>query len=74
MSRPFASIRIGLKERGDANHRIELVKIPFAKRFRIRCDGTKSTKLPEATATEVTEGIRRWLAKRTSRTTTAEHI
>ncbi len=74
MSRPSASIRISLKERGGPTHRIELVKIPFTKRFRIRRNGTKSAKLPEATATEVAEEIRRWLAKQASKPTTAEDI
>ena len=74
MSRPPASIRISLKERGGPTHRIELVKIPFTRRFRIRRNGSKSTKLPEATATEVAEEIRCWLAKQAGKPTTAEDI
>ena len=67
MSRPPASIRISLKVRGGPTHRIELVKIPFNKRFRIRRDGRTSAKLPEGTATEVAEEIRRWLSKQANR-------
>ena len=63
MSRPPAGIRISLKERGRPTLRIELVKIPFTKRFRIRRNGSKSKKLPEGTATEVAEEIRHWLAR-----------
>ena len=74
MSRPPATIRISLKERGGPTHRIELVKIPFTRRFRIRRNGTKSTKLPEGTATEVAEEIRHWLASRAIKPTQAEDI
>ena len=74
MARPRANIRISLKTHGGPTHRIELVRIPFTKRFRIRRNGTKSAKLTEGTATEVAEEIRRWLAKQTSKPTTAEDI
>lgn len=74
MSRPRANIRISLKARGGPTYRIELVRIPFTKRFCIRRNGTRSTKLPEGTATEVADEIRRWLAKQVSRPTTAEDI
>ena len=74
MSRPPASIWINLKERGGATHRIELVRIPFTKRFRIRRNGKRSAKLPEGTATDVAEEIRRWLARCASKPTTAEGI
>jgi hypothetical protein len=57
---------ISLKERGGPTHRIELVKIPFTRRFRVRRNGTKSTQLPQATATEVAEEIHCWLAKQAS--------
>ena len=74
MPRPRANIRISLKLRGRPTHRIELVRIPFTKRFRIRRNGCKSTKLPEGTATQVAEEIRRWLANQSSTPTTAEDI
>ena len=72
MSRPRANIRISLKARGGPTYRIELVRIPFTKRFCIRRNGTRSTKLPEGTATEVADEVRRWLANQASRPTTAE--
>ena len=74
MSRPPASIRISLKKRGGPTHRIELVRIPFTKRFRLRRNGTRSAKLPEGTATEVAEEIRRWLAKQASAPTMIEDV
>jgi hypothetical protein len=72
--RPRANIRISLKARGGPTYRIELVRIPFTKRFRIRRNGSKSAKLPVGTATEVAEEIRRWLATQTSKPTTEEDI
>ena len=74
MPRPPASILISLKERGGSTHRIELVRIPFTRRFRIRRNGTKSTKLPEGTATDIAEEIRRWLATRAAKPTTLEDV
>ena len=74
MPRPPASIRISLKERGGPTYRIELVRVPFTRRFRVRRNGTKSTKLPEGTATDIAEEIRRWLATRAAKPTTLEDI
>ena len=74
MPRPPASIRISLKERGGPTHRIELVRVPFTRRFRVRRNGTKSTKLPEGTATDIADEIRRCLATRASKPTTLEDI
>ena len=74
MPRPTASTRISPNERGGSTHRIELVRIPFPRRFRIRRNGTTSTKLPEGTATEIAEEIRRWLATRAAKPTTLEDI
>jgi len=74
VSRPPASIRISLKERGGLTYRIELIRIPFTRRFRIRRNGSKLKKLPEGTATEVAEEIRRWLATQASKPTTAEDV
>lgn len=74
MPRPPASIRISLKARGCPTFRIELVKIPFKKRFQIRRNGSRSKKLPEATATEVAEEVRHWLVRQASKPTTAEDV
>jgi hypothetical protein len=52
MPRLTADIRISLKKRGGATHRIELVRQPVGKR---------STKVPEATASQIAERNRRWL-------------
>jgi hypothetical protein len=54
-----AEFRISLKRRGGKTHRIELVRNPFNQRFWVR--SKQSTKLPEATATEIADQIRRWL-------------
>jgi hypothetical protein len=61
MPRLPAHIRISLKKRGERTHRIELIRQPCGKRFWIRRDGKHSTKLPEATASQIAERIRRWL-------------
>jgi len=61
MPRLPAEIRISLKKRGGPTHRIELIRQPIGKRYWIRGDGKDSTKLPEATASQIAERIRRWL-------------
>ena len=61
MPRLPADIRISLKRRGGKTHRIELVRNPFNQRFWVRRNGKQSAKLPEATATEIADHIRRWL-------------
>jgi hypothetical protein len=61
MPRLRADIRISLKRRGGPTHRIELIRQPAGKRYWIRRDGRDSTKVPEATASEIAERIRRWL-------------
>ena len=60
-----ADIRISLKKRGGPTHRIELVRQPIRRRFSVRRDGKYSTKVPEATETEIAERIRRWLVANT---------
>ena len=61
MSRLPADFRISLKRRGGKTHRIELVRNPFHQRFWVRRNGKQSLVLPEATATEIADQIRRWL-------------
>jgi len=61
MPRLPADIRISLKRRGGKTCRIELVRNPFKQRFWVRRDGKQSAKMPEATATEIADQIRRWL-------------
>jgi hypothetical protein len=53
MPRVEADVCITLKRRGMKTHRIELIRLPVGRRFRVRTDGKLSSKLPEATATEV---------------------
>ena len=57
----MADMRISLKRRGGKTYRIELIRQPFRRRFWIRRDGRKSKKMPEATATEIAEAVRKWL-------------
>ena len=59
-----ADIRISLKKRGGPTHRIELIRQPVGKRYWIRRDGKDSTKLPEATASQIAERIRRWFVSK----------
>ena len=61
MPRLPADFRISLKRRGGKTHRIELVRNPFSQRFWVRRNGKQLEKLPEATATEIADQIRRWL-------------
>jgi hypothetical protein len=60
-----ADIRISLKRRGGRTHRIELARQPVGRRYWVRRDGKYSTKMPEATATQIAERIRRWLVANT---------
>ena len=62
MPRLPADFRISLKRRGGKTYRIELVRNPFNQRFWVRRNGKQSLKLPEATATEIADQIRPWLA------------
>ena len=64
MPRLPAEIRISLKKRGGPTHRIELIRQPVGKRYWIRRDGKDSAKLPEATASQIAERIRRWLVSK----------
>jgi hypothetical protein len=60
-----ADIRISLKKRGGPTYRIELVQQPVGRRYWVQRDGKYSTKVPEATATQIAERIRRWLVANT---------
>jgi hypothetical protein len=64
MSRLPAHIRISLKKRGGPTHRIELIRQPVGRRYWIRRNGKESAKVPEATATQIAERIRRWLVSK----------
>ncbi|MFH1922020.1 MAG: hypothetical protein ABIP48_19315 [Planctomycetota bacterium] len=61
MPRIAAAIRISLRKRGGPTYRIELVRQPVAERYWIRRNGKHSTKVPEATASQIAERIRRRL-------------
>ena len=65
MPRLPADIRISLKTRGGPTHRIELVRQPAGRRYWVRREDKYSTKVPEATATQIAERIRRWLVANT---------
>ena len=64
MPRKPADLRISLKKRGGSTHRIELIRQPMGQRFWVRRDGKLSEKLPEATASEIADRIRRWIVGR----------
>ena len=61
MPRQPADLRISIKRRGGKTHRIELIRQDFGGRFWIRRDGKVSESLPEATASEIADRIRRWI-------------
>jgi hypothetical protein len=62
MPRLPADFRISLKKRGGPTHRIELVRQAGGQRFWVRRNGKRSMKLPQGTATQIAELIRRWLS------------
>jgi hypothetical protein len=64
MPRLPADIRISLKKRGGRTHRIELIRQRVGKGYWIRRDGTDCAKLPEATASQIVERLRRWLVSK----------
>lgn len=64
MPRLKADIRISVKVHGKRCRKLELVRQPVGARYWVRIDGKRSEKLPEATATEVADRIRRWIALR----------
>lgn len=61
MPRKPADFRISLKKRGGTTHRIELIRQLGRNGFMVRKDGRISEELPEASATEIADRIRRWL-------------
>ena len=61
MPRMPADFRISSKRRGGKTTRVELVRQTFGQRFWIRRDGKRSQMIPEATASQVADLIRRWL-------------
>ncbi len=65
MPRLPADIRISSKKRGGPTYRIELVRQSVGRRYWVRRDGKYSKKVPEATATQIAERIRRWLVANT---------
>ena len=64
MARLPGDVRISLKRRGGKTYRIELIRqLLRPSQFWVRRDGKQSRKLPDATATEIADEIRKWLAK-----------
>jgi len=61
MPRLPADFRISLKKRGGRTTRVELVRQTIGQRFWVRRDGKRSVRVPEATASQVADLIRRWL-------------
>jgi len=61
MPRLQADFRISLKRRGGKTTRVELVRQVVGQKFWVRRDGKRSEKVPEATATQIADLIRRWL-------------
>ena len=54
-----------MQMRGGLTHRIDLVRPPTGRRHWVRRDGKHSTKVPEATAAQIAERIRRRLVANT---------
>ena len=64
MPRLRADIRISVKIQGKPTRKLELIRHPFGARYWVRLDGKASTRLPDATATEIADRLRRWIALR----------
>ena len=60
-----ADIRISLKKRGGKTYGIKLIRQLAGRRYWVRRDGKHSSKVPEATASQIAERIRRWLVTNT---------
>jgi hypothetical protein len=58
-----ADLRISIKRRGGKTYRIELIRQDVGGRFWVRRDGKLSESLPEATASEIADRIRRWIVE-----------
>jgi len=54
----------GRRPRG-STHGIEFVRQAVGRRYWVHQDGKYSTEVPEATATQIAERIRRWLVANT---------
>lgn len=77
MGRPGARFRLSLKDHQSGESlKVELIPAPnetpfvsnpAAKRYRIRVNGKASTKVKEATLTEVFNRLRGWLVSRSRR-------
>ena len=63
MPRKPADLRISIKKRGGKTYRIELIRQDVGGRFWVRRDGKLSESLPEATASEIADRIRRWIVE-----------
>ncbi len=63
MPRLQADIRISIKRTGGRCHRIELIRQPVGVRYWVRTNGRNSTRLPEATATEIAARLRHMITR-----------
>ena len=63
MPRKPADLRISIQRRGGKTYRIELIRQDVGGRFWVRRDGKLSESLPEATASEIADRIRRWIVE-----------
>ena len=56
-----ADIRISVRVGQNKTRKIELIRQPYGEKYWIRIDKRRSKKLDEATVTEVTDKLRRWI-------------
>ena len=66
MPRPKAHYSMLVKNHLTGDHlKVELIDLPFAdgRRFRVRVNGQRATKVPVASKTVVAKQVRAWLVK-----------
>ena len=60
-----SDIRISVRVGENKTRKIELIRQPYGEKYWIRVDKRRSKKLDEATVTEITDKLRRWIVRMT---------
>ena len=60
-----SDIRISVRVGENKTRKIELIRQPYGDKFWVRVDKRRSKKLDEATVTEITDKLRRWIVRMT---------
>ena len=60
-----SEIRISVRVGENKTRKIELIHQPYGDKFWVRVDKRRSKNLDEATVTEITDKLRRWIVRMT---------